>query len=213
MLRTILTVACAFAVAAATHLASAATIVNTQSGVRGVQSTGLATGAPGNAFSFDFRSSITKASAPYDLVQMGLIFDGFGKQFGQLNIQLDSDPTVFSFLPWPGNNYQVAYTLYDPRFNDNPGDPWPATPANLLMPQVWHDELNDGILSGHVWVSNPVTTVNSYILSTSGVFAVPADATPEPAAAMLMPLALMMLRRQRRRSGDASPDGSETAGR
>ena len=181
--------------------ASGATIFEAQSAVRGSQGTGLATSSPGNAFSFDFRSSITKATAPYDLVQMGLIFDSFGKQFAQLNVELDSAPgTTFTFLPWPGNNNQIAYTLWDPRFNDNPGDPWPAAPAYLLMPQIWHDELNDGILSGHLWVSNIAAGADGYIFSTSGAFAVPAGVTPEPAGAvlsLLAPLALSMRRARR----------------
>jgi hypothetical protein len=197
------------------NVASAATIFDAQSAVRGSQNTGLATSAPGNTFSFDFRSSITKASAPYDLVQMGLIFDGFGKQFGQLNVELDSAPgTTFTFLPWPGNNYQIAYTLWDPRFNDNPGDPWPAAPAYLLMPQTWHDELSDGILSGHLWVRNAAAGADRYIFSTSGAFAVPPGVTPEPAAvALVAPLAALALRRHRRNSGAGSFEGSETGAR
>jgi len=178
--------------------------VPVQSAVRGMSGTGLTSGAPAKAFSFDYRSSITKDTAPYEPASMTLAFEASQAPFSELKIQLDSSPTPFTFLPYPGNGNQVLYTLYDPGYELSPGSPWPATPAFLAMPSVWRDDLADGVLSGKFWVTNPVGTPNTYFLSTQGIFAVSdggaeEGASPEPGAGLaIVAMAGVLLRRVRR---------------
>ena len=181
-------------------LAPAEPIAN-QTGVRGVNGTGLASAAPGNAFELDFRPVVTSGAVPYQALQVSLIFDGLGTQFSTLNVQLNAAPEVFSFLPYPGNQKQVAYTLYDEEFNPNPGPGYPTTPVFVLLPDAWRDELRDGILSGRLWVTNPTASTGNYLFSVSGAFAVPEPSTPEPSAAvgLVATSAALLLRRRRGR--------------
>jgi hypothetical protein len=182
------------AIALVLALSTAAHAATFQTTARGINTTGLQSGAPGNAFSFDYRSSIS-GSAPYDLRQTALIFDGFSVPFSELKVQLDSSPTIFTFLPTPLNSRQVAYTLYDLEVTPTPGGPWPAAPAFMPMLQEWRNETADGILSGHLWVTDPVGSPNQWIFSTSAVFAV-----PEPAAGVLAFALLPLIRRRRHRN-------------
>lgn len=188
-----------FALSVGLIAASAHSATTFKSATRGVSGTGLASSAPGTAFSLDFRSSIPEG-APYDLRQMAMIFDGFSTQFSELRIQLDSSPTIFTFYPWPGNNRQVAYTLYDLEVQPVIGDPWPATPAYIPFPREWHDEAVDGIFSGHLWVTNPSNTPNQYIFATGGAGAVfSVTPSPEPSGFLaIATLGLTFLRRRQR---------------
>ena len=172
----------------------------TQSALRSVNGTGLSSASPGNAFTMNFAPSITKDAAPYHVLQVGMIFDSGSTQFTQLNIQLDSSPTVFTFLPYPGNHRQVAYTLYDPSFTSNPGVGYPTTPEFVLLPQAWRDDLEDGVLAGKLWVSDPVGGANTYLMSANSVFEVPETASPEPGAGLaVIATAATLLRRGGRR--------------
>src|SRR5687768_3394769 len=188
--------------ASAAPLATVATAepIANVSAVRGVSGSGLSSGAPGNDFSLDFRPNVPGAAVPYDALQISLIFDGLATQFTTLNVQLDSSPEVFSFLPYPGNQRQVAYTLYDPEFNPTPGAGYPTTPVFVLMPQAWRDEFTDGILAGRLWVTNPSGGSGAYLFSVSSAFAVPESAVPEPGAAVavLSTTSLFSLRRRQR---------------
>ena len=172
-----------------------------QSVIRGVTGVDLASTAPGNSFSMNFGSSITQDTPPYHALQVGLIFDAGSTQFTQLNIKLDSSPTVFTFQPYPGNHRQVAYTLYDPAFNPTPGAGYPTTPEFVLLPQEWRDDLADGVLAGKLWVNNPVGGANTYLLSASSVFELPQGASPEPGAgcAIMATAAALLKRRPRHR--------------
>jgi hypothetical protein len=143
---------------------------------RGVIGTGVATSSPGTAVSLDFRPINT--NAPYQTLEVLLIFDDQRVTFSQLNVQLDSSPTVFQFLPTLLNNYQVTYRLYDPAYDPNPGPGYPTGAQPLILPQAWRDELADGVLSGHMWIDNAGGTPGQYFLSVDTVFAV-----PEPTAA------------------------------
>jgi hypothetical protein len=175
-------------------------VVPTQGGVRGATGTDLTTSAPGTAFSFDYRSFITNDSAPYDPARFSLGFDAAHVPYSELKIQLDSSPTPFTFLPFTGNGYQSNYVLYDPAYELTPGSPWPATPAYMVMPQVWKDDLSDGVLSGKFWVTNPIGPPNTYFLSTLALFVVPEGAAPEPSSAFaVVASATALLRRTRRR--------------
>jgi hypothetical protein len=177
----------------------AATSAATQTVLRGITGSGLTSGAPGNSFSINFGSSITQDTAPYDAVQVGMIFEA-GSPFTQLNIQLDSAPTVFTFLPYSGNQRQVAYTLYNPAFNSNPGVGYPTTPEFVLLPPEWHGDLADGVLAGKFWVTNLSGGANTYLMSYSSTFALRESALPEPGAAIAgVAIAAAMLRRGRRR--------------
>jgi hypothetical protein len=185
--------------------ASAAPIAN-QTGVRGVNGSGLTDAPPGNPFTLDFRPVITEATVPYTTLQVSLIFEAVGTQFSTFNIQLDAGPEVYSFLPYPGNQRQVAYTLYDPAFNPNPGPGYPTTGVFVLLPDAWRDEFRDGILSGRLWVTNPTGSTGNYIFAVSGAFAVPEPSVPEPSAALGLATmtGALLLRRRRKRVGRAA---------
>ena len=179
---------------------AASAAAGTKSVLRSVTGSGLASSAPGTAFSMDFRPSITQDTGPYDALQIGFIFEAGSTPFTQLNIQLNSSPTVFTFLPYSGNQRQVAYTLYDPAFNQNPGVGYPTTPEFVVMPQEWHDDFADGVLAGKLWVTNPVGAANTYLFSVHSVFDVSEFASPEPGAGVaIIATAAAMMRRSRRR--------------
>lgn len=179
-------------------VASAVSTVPLEGGVRGQQGTGLTSSSPGTSFTFDYRALVADDTAPYDAARFNLLFDAAHVQFTELKIQLDSAPTVFTFFPFTGNNYQSNYVIYDPAYETDPGQPWPATPAWLVMPQVWKDDLSDGVLSGKFWVTNPSSTPNQYFLSTSAFFVVPEAAAPEPTAGFAIGVTAATLLRHRR---------------
>src|SRR5688572_4294043 len=189
----VVTAACLLAFATAP--ASAAPIANLPV-ARGVAGSGLASSAPGNDFTLDFRPYVPTASVPYQALQISLIFDGGRTQFTTFNVQLDASPEVFAFLPYPGNQQQVAYTLYDEEFNPNPGPGYPTTPVFVPLPQAWRDELTDGVLTGRLWVTNPSGGTGDYLFTVGSAFAVPEPSVPEPTAGLaLAATAAMLLRR------------------
>jgi hypothetical protein len=160
---------------------------------RGIAGTGIATSSPGTALSLDFRPIHT--NAPYQTLEVLLLFDNQRVTFSTLNVQLDSSPTVFHFLPLALNNSQSDYLLYDPAFLSDPGlGPPGALP--LILPQAWRDELADGVLSGHMWIDNASGPPGQYFLSVDTVFAVPEPAACGSAALFIAPT---LLARRRRR--------------
>ena len=199
-MRSISTIIAAVSLVAAAPLAPAAPIA-TQSAVRGVSGSGLAGAAPGNPFALDFRPYVADAHVPYQALQVSLIFDGLSTQFATFNVQLAQSPEVFSFLPYPGNQKQVAYTLYDETFNQSPGVGYQTTPVFVPLPQAWRDELADGVLTGRLWVSNPAGGDGSYLFSVSSAFAMPEASAPEPSAGLALAAtsALLLCRHGRRR--------------
>lgn len=183
MSRTFTAVIAAVVVCSFASFASAAFYVTAQ---QSVFTTGLQSSAPGTAFSFDFRSKLpADAGSPYLLGEDGLIFDSTPTHFSELKIQLNSSPTVFTFLPYPGNQEQVAYRLYDPNITTNIGSGYPETPIFTPITQEWRDEAADGIISGHLWVASPTSTPNSYLFSMAGYFDISKSASaPEPGSAL-----------------------------
>ena len=194
----ILGAACAIITIAATSHANI--IVPVQSALRGTTGSGLTTSAPGTSFSFDYRPLITRDTAPYEPASLTFIFEASQAPFSELKVRLDSSPAPFTFFPYTGNGYQLLYVLYDPKYELTPGSPWPANPAYMVMPDVWRDDLSDGVLSGSFWVTNPAGTPNTYIFSTQALFVVPDAAAPEPSAAFgVIVSAAALLGRTRRR--------------
>jgi hypothetical protein len=161
---------------------------------RGVIGSGIATSSPGTAVSLDFRPINT--DAPYQTLEVLLIFDDQRVTFSRLNVQLDSSPTIFQFLPTLLNNYQVTYRLYDPAYDPNPGPGYPIGAQPIILPQAWRDELADGVLSEHMWIDNAGGTPGQYFLSVDSVFAVPEPGACGVAAFSVAPAAL---RRRRER--------------
>jgi hypothetical protein len=161
---------------------------------QGVTGTNLAAAPPGTPFALDYRPFI---AAPYDAKEVHFIFDGNSTAFTDLRIRLDSSDTVFSFLPAPPSNQQIAYKLYDPSLTTNPGPGYPTTPVFVPITQEWRDELADGVLSGTLWVNNASNSPSNYLFSAGVTFAV-----PEPACGFAIILAALTLCRRRRFAGD-----------
>ena len=174
------------AVALICCFASSASAAYYVTATQGVLGTGLQGSAPGTPFSLDFRAKLpADAGNPYLLGEAGMIFDSTPTHFSQLKVQLDSSPTVFTFLPYPGNQEQVAYQLYDPNITTNIGSGYPDTPIYTPITQEWRDEATDGIIAGHLWVTSPTTTPNSFLFSMAGYFDISKSASaPEPASAL-----------------------------
>lgn len=163
-----------------------------QSIQRGVIGTGVATSSPGTPLSLDFRPILS--DAPYQTLEVLLMFDNQRVTFSRLNVQLDSSPTVFQLVPTLLNNYQVTYLLYDPTYVADPGLSYPGA-QQLILPQAWRDELADGVLSGHMWIDNAGGTPGQYFLSIDTVFAVPEPAACGLAAFVVAPVLLARRRR------------------
>lgn len=179
----LLILAAALTVAVVPGGASAAPIQSISTG------TGLAVGltdsAPGVPVALDFSSIGT---APAELVQMTLAFDAFGVMFGQLNVKLDAGPDIYSFHS--ANGQQVAHCLYDPAWF-----PAPAALPHSILPQLWKDELTDGVLNCSLWVEGVTYGApGQFSLGGIGFFLI-----PEPAGLAMLAIGCLALGRRRRR--------------
>ena len=145
---------------------------------------GLTDSPPGVPVALDFTLIGT---APAELVGITLGFDTLGVMFGQLKIKLDAGPDVYSFDS--PNGTQVTHVLYDPAWS-----PVPSTPHSVL-PQLWKDELTDGVLNCSLWVEGvTVGAPDQCVFKGGGAFLI-----PEPAALGLLAIGSLALGRRRRR--------------
>ena len=146
---------------------------------------GLTDSPPGMPVALDFTLIGT---APAELVAMAINFDTLGVMFGQLKIKLDAGPDVYSFDS--PNGGQVSHCFYDPA--------WMPATGNIpmsVLPQLWKDELTDGVLNCSLWVEGVTYGVpNEFHLGGQGFFLI-----PEPGALGLLALGSLALGRRRRR--------------
>ncbi len=147
---------------------------------------GLTDSPPGVPVALDFTSIGT---APAELVGMALGFSTTNIAYGQLKIRLDAGPDVYSFHS--PNGRQVSHCFYDPAWLPGTGDP----PMSVL-PQLWKDELTDGVLNCSLWVEGVTYygAPDTFLLSGIGLFLI-----PEPTALGLLALGSLVLGRRRRR--------------
>ena len=173
----------ALAVAIASGEASAAVIQSTVAGTGLVG--GLTDSVPGVPVALDYTPM---GVAPAELVGFSLAFQTSGVMFGQLKVKLDAGPDVYSFDSL--NGQQVAHTLYDPAWMTGSG----SIPSSVL-PQLWKDELTDGMLDCRVWVEGVTYGIpDGFSLAAQGWFLV-----PEPASLAMLALGFLGLGRRRRR--------------
>jgi len=146
---------------------------------------GLTDSPPGVPVALDFTSIGT---APAELVRMAIYFDTLGVMFGQLKVKLDAGPDVYSFDSLNGRD--VAHCLYDPAWMPGTG----TIPMSVL-PQLWKDELTDGVLNCSLWVDGvTLGAPDQFSLGTQGWFLI-----PEPGALGLLAIGFLGLGRRRRR--------------
>jgi len=146
---------------------------------------GLTDYPPGVPVALDFTSIGT---APAELVAMAIRFYTPNIAFGELKIKLDAGADIYSFGPPIGRG--VSHLFYDPAWVSGSGD----VPASVL-PQLWKDELTDGVLNCSLWVEGVTYGIpNEFRLSGDGLFLI-----PEPAGLGLLALGSLALGRRRRR--------------
>ena len=179
----LLILAAALTVAVAPGVASAVPIQGMTAGTGWVG--GLTDSPPGVPVALDFTSIGT---APAELVGITLGFQSLGIMFGELKIKLDAGPDVYSFDS--PNGTQVAHLLYDPAWVPGTGN----IPMSVL-PQLWKDELTDGVLNCSVWVEGVTYGApDQFFLNGQGWFLI-----PEPVALGLLAIGFLGLGRRRRR--------------
>jgi len=148
------------------------------------------TSSPGTAFSLDYRSSLTAATAPYNLVEVLLSLDT-SVMYSNVAITLGSSSTVYRFPQLaPG---QTVYGLYDSTVMSRP----PGDITYALLPAAWKTEAADGVISGHIWLEGAGSKPSYGILNMNDMFAVTTN--PEPASLLFMTLGIgaFCLRRPR----------------
>lgn len=182
-------------VALATPLPPGASVYAYQLGIPG---RGLGVGEPGTHFDLDYATWLESphhVNPPYPYVATYVLFMFDAKtDYNSLHIQLDCDPTIFTFPRYTPST-QIAYMLYDP---DVWGDPIVNCPTRVL-PQEWETELQDGYLSGRLWLDSATSPTDAYILVASVAYITGISPIPEPGTLALLAAGMTLaLRRPRR---------------
>ena len=179
----LLILAAALTVAVVPGVASAV-VINSLAAGTGIVG-GLTDYPPGVPVALDYTLI---ATPPAELVAMAIRFTTVGIAFGELKIKLDAGPDIYSFGPPIGGG--VSHLFYDPAWTSGSGD----VPASVL-PQLWKDELTDGVLNCSVWVEGVTYGIPDWFsFGGGGAFLI-----PEPAALGLLAIGSLALGRRRRR--------------